>query len=1165
MPLNQSGNPVESHKQLSFVFRDTFPIMASLPKEPPEDAKKQSFWMPGNYGRTVHRTDQSHQACNDIVACFMERAKVEKQYAQQLSQWSSKWKSIVDSRPLYGSLMKAWQCFFTSTERLSELHSSISQALITEEGQRVKTWQRETFPKKIFCGFKESHDNNTSFSRAQKPWSKKLIKLEKARVAYHKCCQREQTALDKEKQANENSEMSPEKKQKITEAREKATEEKEKMLFLTERMASLHHKTVPLSCLQIKDRYEKMLEDVTSYTPRYMEEMEAIFEQSQEEERKRISFLKQAFLSIHRHLDITNNESVKAVYSELHQTLMAINEQEDLRWWKNNHGPGMPTDWPKVEEWVPPVKKLKRKKGQQRKESRPVMIGGVKVRALYDYVGEEGDELSFKAGEMFLKVEEEDDQGWCRGVLSGGKEGFYPANYVEVVDSPPSHQPNSSYQSSSSSSNQLHRGQITTTPELNPKIIEQLEKIKLKKAAKPSPHYENAEFHKNLEAASSLNTAATQARASRKTALLPPHMRPAASSQSPPYSQPVDSSQTFTYDLPIPEPDLNAHPRDPNYSYSTPEGTGAEVKLPANTSHMPAPTLPPRPAFMKTMPEYIVVLPSNHPPSSSSQKSPSTSSLPRSSPSKGPVDKGPLPGNPNVVLVSLGKLLSEETEPPILGEPACCSQCGSVMDSCYVNVPQDSTSPPSFPLSALFAVNPEEKPLSAADALLLFCIDTSGSMSTTSQVLEGEQFVHRSRLQVTLYGNENFTSQSLYGSELTDRDYLKRTAASFPSPPPLSQTKDILKTQVMRLSDGGTTALGPAALLAVAMASRHPGSKVIICTDGKANTELGNLEVEDNDARTLLSSTIFYQELGEYAANQGVTVSVLSIEGTDCRLDELGRLADRTGGNVVIASPNRLHPEFEQIIENRTIATHCTVTLLLPKSLHMRGEREAGHKATREVGNVAPDTEITFQFGASEHDTDVPAPAPGSRVPIQLQIRYRQRNGQMMLRLNSSQASAALAVRGRFLDARREGELQRKLIERAIEHNHSAQDKETYQEWVEAMAPIYDHMHKLTRRQSVISDSQQSLTDAGAALFYTMKHSNRKSISLKNKQKVTASSVSTIPGEAGEVSVVDAQEAKPQGAAPGDGGGMYSCLQGGDVTTTAIITPGPFWESHSGE
>ena len=73
-------------------------------------------------------------------------------------------------------------------------------------------------------------------------------------------------------------------------------------------MATSHHKTVPLTCPQNKECYEKVLEDVTSYTPRYMEEMEAIFEQSQEEEKKRIDFLKQAFLSIHRHLDVTNNE-----------------------------------------------------------------------------------------------------------------------------------------------------------------------------------------------------------------------------------------------------------------------------------------------------------------------------------------------------------------------------------------------------------------------------------------------------------------------------------------------------------------------------------------------------------------------------------------------------------------------------------------------------------------------------------------------------------------------------------------------------------------------------------------------------------------------------------------------------------------------------------------
>ncbi|KAG8009099.1 Circularly permutated Ras protein 1 [Nibea albiflora] len=448
--------------------------------------------------------------------------------------------------------------------------------------------------------------------------------------------------------------------------------------------------------------------------------------------------------------------------------------------------------------------------------------------------------------------------------------------------------------------------------------------------------------------------------------------------------------------------------------------------------------------------------------------------------------------------------LSSQTTPPrktvetIKGEPSSCSQCGSVLDSIYDNVvdvcyfcqSSELTSSPSLPCELLtgyqdgvFLLNPNEKPPCAADPLLILCIDISGSMSITSQV--------------TMHGYNNFTSHFLSGAELTDSDSLKEAAASFPSPPPLSQTKDYLQRHILGLTESGATALGPAALLAIATASRQPGSKVIICTDGKANTELGNLEVEDNDARTLLSSTIFYQELGEYAANQGVTVSVLSIEGTDCRLDELGRLADRTGGKVVIASPKRLHPEFEQIIENTTIATHCSVTLLLPKSLRMKGEREAGHKGIREVGNVDQDTEITFQFGADEQDAEVSTPASGSRVSIQLQMLYRHRNGQMMLRvmtsdrdvtddssaalsslslaiiqLNSSQASAALAVRGRFLDARREGELQRKLIERAIEHNRSAEDKETYQEWVKTMEPLYNNIHIFTRRKSVVSDSQ---------------------------------------------------------------------------------------------
>lgn len=73
--------------------------------------------------------------------------------------------------------MKAWQCFLSSADRLASLHASICRSLVSEDGDRVRTWQKDTFHKKLFGGFKESQDIETGFIRAQKPWAKRLKKV----------------------------------------------------------------------------------------------------------------------------------------------------------------------------------------------------------------------------------------------------------------------------------------------------------------------------------------------------------------------------------------------------------------------------------------------------------------------------------------------------------------------------------------------------------------------------------------------------------------------------------------------------------------------------------------------------------------------------------------------------------------------------------------------------------------------------------------------------------------------------------------------------------------------------------------------------------------------------------------------------------------------------
>ncbi|NXF95244.1 PACN1 protein, partial [Eubucco bourcierii] len=395
-----------------------------------------SFWEVGNYKRTVKRIDDGHRLCNDLMNCVHERAKIEKSYAQQLTDWSKRWRQLIEKGPQYGSLEKAWSAIMTEADKVSELHQEVKNSLLNDDFEKVKNWQKDAYHKQIMGGFKEAKEADDGFRKAQKPWAKKLKELETAKKAYHLACKEEKLAMTREANSKADQSNTPEQQKKLQDKVEKCKQDVQKT----------------------QEKYEKVLDELNKCTPQYIESMEQVFEQCQQFEEKRLNFLKEVLLDIKRHLNLAESSSYANVYRELEQTIRLSDAQEDLRWFRSTSGPGMPMNWPQFEvrlgnlmvvlaapshdrgqtysaEWSDDEGSNSFNTSEANGGANPFEeeAKGVRVRALYDYDGQEQDELSFKAGDELTKLGEEDEQGWCKGRLDNGQLGLYPANYVEAI------------------------------------------------------------------------------------------------------------------------------------------------------------------------------------------------------------------------------------------------------------------------------------------------------------------------------------------------------------------------------------------------------------------------------------------------------------------------------------------------------------------------------------------------------------------------------------------------------------------------------------------------------------------------------------------------------------------------------------------------------------
>lgn len=96
-------------------------------------------------------------------------------------------------------------------------------------------------------------------------------------------------------------------------------------------------------------------------------------------------------------------------------------------------------------------------------------------------------------------------------------------------------------------------------------------------------------------------------------------------------------------------------------------------------------------------------------------------------------------------------------------------------------------------------------------------------------------------------------------------------------------------------------------------------------------------------------------------------MSIISIEGDECNIDTLSKIAELTGGQVERVNPTSLTQNFANILALPVIATNVVTKVKLHKGLEFRNEDPANLSEdksimVRQLGNVTEETEITFEY-----------------------------------------------------------------------------------------------------------------------------------------------------------------------------------------------------------
>ena len=217
-------------------------------------------------------------------------------------------------------------------------------------------------------------------------------------------------------------------------------------------------------------------------------------------------------------------------------------------------------------------------------------------------------------------------------------------------------------------------------------------------------------------------------------------------------------------------------------------------------------------------------------------------------------------------------------------------------------------------------------------------------------------------VSVKVYGdcmsNQFTLEKDFYHSEENIKSFGKENSNLFQH-----SLKDSYKKILDKLNvcfSNGETALGPAILLSLSLLEKSPrGSRIILCTDGCANQGIGNIEEFPENAKE------FYHRIGDEASKRGIAISIISFTENYSGLDILGKMAEKSGGDIKRVEPLQVMDTFNDIIERKIIATDVSVEVILHHSLMFRNEIKRNIQNNiliKYIGVITKDSEVYFEF-----------------------------------------------------------------------------------------------------------------------------------------------------------------------------------------------------------